>query len=178
MDPEGVVHRDKPGGGGARGWWWQPELPGRKWGEATPPSGKWVKMFELAQLNLFTPEVKKQGASHWRFIAKCWQALGLGGDEVCGEDLDLDADVGGNYGDGGGGGSTCQRPIGGRMPDWCTASLPAPSPSPRSPQPLQLGDHRSRTPPTPGTPSPRLWGPSPPPLTGKARYVDCVLALI
>ena len=37
---------------------------------------------------------------------------------------------------------------------------------------------RSRTPTTPGTPSPRPSGPSPPPWTGKARYVDFVLALI
>ena len=41
-------------------------------------------MFELAQLNLFTPEVKKGGGSHWRFIAMCWQALGLGGMEFTG----------------------------------------------------------------------------------------------
>ena len=33
----------------------------RKWGETTPPSEKGVKMFELAQLNLFTPDVKKGG---------------------------------------------------------------------------------------------------------------------
>ena len=41
-------------------------------------------MFELAQLNLFTPEVKKGGASPWRFIAMCWQAPGLGGMEFAG----------------------------------------------------------------------------------------------
>ena len=35
-------------------------------------------MFELAQHNLFTQEVKKGGARHWRFIAMCRQALGLG----------------------------------------------------------------------------------------------------
>ena len=33
-------------------------------------------------------------------------------------------------------------------------------------------------PPSPGTPSPRPWGPSPPPWTGKAHYVNCLLALI
>ena len=53
------------GGGGVAGaWWWQPELPARKRGVAPPPSEKGVKMFELAQLNVFTPDVKKGGASH------------------------------------------------------------------------------------------------------------------
>ena len=33
-------------------------------------------MFELAQINVFTPD--KGGAGHWRFIAHCWQAMGLG----------------------------------------------------------------------------------------------------
>ena len=42
-------------------------------GGGDPPSEKGVKMFELAQLNLFTPEVRKGGgASHWRFIGMCW----------------------------------------------------------------------------------------------------------
>ena len=38
-------------------------------------------MFELAQTNIFTPERKKGGANHWRFVAHCWQGLGLGGVE-------------------------------------------------------------------------------------------------
>ena len=45
--------------------------------------------------------------------------------------------------------STRPRPTGGRMPAWCTASPPAPSPSPRSQQRPQLGGPRSRTPPNP-----------------------------
>ena len=40
-----------------------------------------MKMFELPQLHLFTPERKKRGGTHWRFIANCWQGLGLGGME-------------------------------------------------------------------------------------------------
>ena len=92
------------------------------------------------------------------------------------EDPDLDADLVSAHGDGGG--STRRRPTGGRMPDRCTASPPGRSPSPSPLQPPQPGAPRSRTPPTPGMPSPRPWGPSPPPWTGKARYVDCVLALI
>ena len=34
-----------------------------------PPPEKGVKMFELAQLNLCTPEKKKWGTTHWLFIA-------------------------------------------------------------------------------------------------------------
>ena len=41
-------------------------------------------MFELAQLNLFTHDVKKGGAGPWRFIAMCWQAMELGGMECVG----------------------------------------------------------------------------------------------
>ena len=52
-------------------------------GSPPPPSEKGVKMFELAQLNVFTPDVKK-GGGHWRFIAHCWQAMGLGGMECVG----------------------------------------------------------------------------------------------
>ena len=55
------------------------------------------------------------------------------------------------------------------------ASRPKSKPKPAQPP---LGPPRSRTPPTPRTPSPRHWGPSPPPWTAKARYVDCVLAVI
>ena len=36
-------------------------------------------MFELAQTNIFTPERKKGGGTHWRFFAHCRQGLGLGG---------------------------------------------------------------------------------------------------
>ena len=42
-------------------------------------------MFELAQTNIFTPERKKGGANHWRFVAHCWQGLGLGGVEWVGK---------------------------------------------------------------------------------------------
>ena len=134
-------------------------------------------MFDLAQINVFTREVRKGGgggeplAVHRPLMA----GAGTWGGGVCGEDLDLDAAWSAIMEMGG---STRHRPTGGCMPDWCAASPPAPSPSPWSPQPPQLGDPRSRTPPTPGTPLPRPRGPSPPPLTGKARNVDCVLALI
>ena len=81
---EGWVHDDKPlwVGGVAGAWWWQPKLPGRKRGVAPPPpSEKGVKMFGLARPNVFTPDVKKEGASHWRFIAHFWHAMGLRGME-------------------------------------------------------------------------------------------------
>ena len=47
-----------------------------------PPPPKWVKMFELSQTNIFTPEQKKGGGIHWQFVAHCWQGLGLGGGGV------------------------------------------------------------------------------------------------
>ena len=54
-------------------------------GGDTPPPEKGVKMYELAQLNLFSPEVKKGGGgSHWRFIPMCLQALGMRGTEFAG----------------------------------------------------------------------------------------------
>ena len=128
------------GGGGVPGWWgWQPELPGRKWGRRPPPTPpeKGVKMFELAQLNLFTPEVKRGGGSHWRFIAMCWQALGLGGVD-CGEDLDLDADLVGAHGDGG------VRPGGGQLGGVCQIGA-------RHRLPAQVQAQARR--------NPRKWGP-------------------
>ena len=66
MDEGVVVHLDKPLRlGVVRGWWgWQRELPGKKWGETRPPPPEMgVKMFELAQLNLFTPDRKKGGGA-------------------------------------------------------------------------------------------------------------------
>ena len=87
----GVVHLDKP----LRlavvqgSWGWQRELPGqgnKRWGEVPPPPpARGVKIFELAQTNIFTPERKKRGATHWRFVAHCWQGLGLGGIEWVGK---------------------------------------------------------------------------------------------
>ena len=46
-----------------------------------PPPEMGVKMFELAQTNIFTPERKKRGGggTHWRFVPHCWQGLGFGG---------------------------------------------------------------------------------------------------
>ena len=44
-------------------------------------------MFELAQTNIFTPERKKGGGTHWRFVSYCWQGLGCGGVEWVGKAL-------------------------------------------------------------------------------------------
>ena len=49
-------------------------MPGRKKGQAAPPSDKGVQMFELAPFNVFTPDVKTGGARHFRFLCMCWQA--------------------------------------------------------------------------------------------------------
>ena len=86
VDEGRVVHLDKPMRVGVvRGWWGRErELPRRKWGETPPPPEKGVKMFELAQFKLFTPEKKKGGGTHRRFIGNCWQAWGLGGIEFAG----------------------------------------------------------------------------------------------
>ena len=80
----GVVHLDKPLRPGvvAGSWGMQRELPGqgnKRWGQVPPPPERGVKMFELAQTNILTPERKKEGATHWRFVAHCWQGPGLGG---------------------------------------------------------------------------------------------------
>ena len=66
----GVVHLDKPLRQGVieGSWGWQRELPGQgneRWGEVGVPPERGVKMFELAQTNIFTPERKKGGATHW-----------------------------------------------------------------------------------------------------------------
>ena len=82
VDEGGVVHLDEPlrlavvNGS----WGWQCELPGPRkgWGEVPPPE-MGLKMFELAQTNMFDPERKKGGATQWRFVPHCWQGLGLGG---------------------------------------------------------------------------------------------------
>ena len=138
------------------------------------PPERGVKMFELAQTNIFTPERKKGGpptGDSSPTAGRGWAWGGLSG--------------WGRHGSGRRPGRRCwpsgvstpRRRTGGCMPGWCTASQPGPSLSPSPPQP-PLGAPRSRTPPAPRTPSPRHWGPSPPPWTAKARYVDCVLALI
>ena len=49
-----------------------------------PHSEKGVKMFELAQLNVFTHDVKKGGWGPWRFIAHHWPTIGLRGMECVG----------------------------------------------------------------------------------------------
>ena len=76
VDEGGVVHLDRPLRlGVVNGWWgWQRELPGpgKRWGEVPPPPEMGVKMFELAQTSIFTPERKKEGGTHWRFVANYW----------------------------------------------------------------------------------------------------------
>ena len=81
-------------GGVPGSWGWPPELPGRKWGETPPPHPeKGMKMFELGQLNLFTPEKKKGGGQPLAIHRHVLASAGTGGDGVCGEELDLDADL-------------------------------------------------------------------------------------
>ena len=86
---EGGIHQYKPlcVGGVAGDWWWQEEMPWGKGGQTAPPSDKGVKMFELVQFNIFTPDVKKGGPSiSGSFACVCrpwdwgvWISLGVRG---------------------------------------------------------------------------------------------------
>ena len=126
------------------------------------PSEERVKIFELAQLNVFTPDVKKGGAGHWRFIAMGWQAMGLGGMECVGSTWTRTATWSGIVGIGGFDPSAANR---GAYAGLVHGIASRPKPKPKAP-------------PTPGLPSPRPWGQTPPAPIGKARYAECVLVLI
>ena len=86
-DPPGQTPAGWGGGGVAGACWWQPEFPGKKRGEAAPPSAKGVMMFELARLNVFTPDIKEGGALavHLHVLASdgtggygvCWEYVGV-----------------------------------------------------------------------------------------------------
>ena len=143
-------------------------------GDAPPPE-KGVKMFELAQLNLFTPEGKKGGGgTHWCFIANCWQGLGLGGMEYGARDWTWTPT------------SSALTDMGGFDPEAANrgayagtvhgiASQPKAKPKPAATPAIGA-------PPQPHPPNPReafgkaLGAMSP--ATAKAGYVDCVLSLI
>ena len=58
-------------------------------------------MFELAQLNLFTPEKKKGGGHPLAIHRQLLVGAGTRGDGVCGKDLNVDADPVGAHGHGG-----------------------------------------------------------------------------
>ena len=63
-------------------WGWQRKLPGPRkgWGEVPhPPPEMRVKMFELAQTNIFTPEWKKGGGHPLAIRRQLLAGLGLGG---------------------------------------------------------------------------------------------------
>ena len=53
-------------------------------GNVVRPLDAGMKMFEMAQLNVFAPEVKNSGVPHFRFLRCFWQAPGLGEREVAG----------------------------------------------------------------------------------------------
>ena len=110
-------------------------------GGAPPPLEMRVKMFELVQTNIFTPQRKRGGGTHWRFIAHDGRGWAWGGLIGWGR-------PGSRRRPGRrcwtSGGSTPRRRTGGRMPGWCTASHSGLSPSPSPPQ----------TPPPPATAPP------------------------
>ena len=62
-------------------WGWQLELPGpgKRWGEVEDPPEMGVKMFELAQTNIFTPERKKGGGHALAIRRSLLAGAGLGG---------------------------------------------------------------------------------------------------
>ena len=140
-----------------------------------PPPEMGVKMFELAQLHLFTSSKKggpptcdssppacrgwawggkEYGARTWTWAPTRSALMDIGGLDP--EAANLGVYAGMVHG---------------------IASRPKSKPKPAA-TPATGGPPHPRTPPAPGTPSPRPWGPSPPPWTGKAPYVGCVLALI
>ena len=158
-------------------WGWQRELPGPRkgWGEVPPPSrngGEDVRV--CANLRLHPRAEKGGGRTHWRFVAHCWQGLGLGGFEYAGKVWTWTPTWSALFDFGGFNPEAAHRRAHAGVVHGI-ASRPKSKPKPAA---TPLGAPRNRTPPTPGTPSPRAWGPSPPPWTAKARYVDCVLALM
>ena len=60
---------------------------------APPPPKRGVKMFQLAQINLFTPERKSGGGHPLAIRCQLLAGSGLRGDRSCGAGLDLDADL-------------------------------------------------------------------------------------
>ena len=61
MEKRGGPQGQTPARGGCGEWHWQPAMSGVKKGPGPPPSDKGVKMFEMGQFNVFTPDVKKGG---------------------------------------------------------------------------------------------------------------------
>ena len=175
VDEGGVVHLDRPLRLGVVNGWsgWQPELPGpgKKWGEVQPPPPfpeMGVKMFELAQTNLFTPTRKKRGATHWRFVANCWQGLGLGGIEYAGKAWTRTPTW------------SALMDFGGFNPEAANrgayagvvhgiASVPKSKPKPAA---TPAGGPPQPHPPNSRDAFVKALGPSPPPWTAKAQYID------
>ena len=163
VDEGGVVRLDRPLRlGVVNAWWgWQPELPGPRkgWGEVSPPPPpeKGVNTFQLAQTNIFNLERKKGGGTHWRFFANCWQGVGLGGVGYVGKAWTWTPTWSALMDFGGFNPEAANRgAYAGLVHD--IASRPK-----TKPKPAALGAPCNRTPATPGTPSPRPRGPSPPP---------------
>ena len=158
------------------GWWWLQKPSGgnkscreEEGARAPPPSAKEVKMFQLAQFNVF---INSGGAGHLRFIPMCWQAMGLGGMVCIGRTRDWSP--------------TWSEIIGvlafhrsatnwGACAGWVHGIAFRRKSKPKTPQP---GVPRRRTLSTPTTPSPRPWGQSPRPSTWKSRYAKSLLPLI
>ena len=132
-------------------------------------------MFDLAQTNIFTPERKKGGAITGDSSPTAGRGWAWGGVEWVGNawvgtpTWSALLGIRGFQPRGGEPGDVCRGGARHRHPAQAQAQARR---SPRWRPPC------SRTPPTPRAPSPRHWGPSPPPWTAKARYVDCVLAVI
>ena len=114
-------------------------------------------MCELAQTNIFTPERKKGGGgTQWRFVAHCWQGLGLGGVEWVGKACVWTPTWSALLAFEGFNPESANRGVYAEVVHGI-ASWPKSKPKPAA---APLGPPRSRTPPTPRTPSPRHWGPS------------------
>ena len=134
------VHTDKPlqVGGVPRVWQWRAEMPGGggEKGKVVPSADKGVKMLEMAQFKVFSPDVKNGGAGREFPVPLPWMGgHGAGGHARRGEDVGVVADTVVDHGG--------WRPAGGRMPD-CYAALP-PAPSLKPPASAQPEDPRNRT---------------------------------
>ena len=167
---EGGIHKDKPLRleGARRKWWWQPKMPGRKKGQAVPPSDKGVKMFESAQFNVFTTGVKKWGGWAFRVPLHVLAGHGTWGHAVGREDVGVVPDAVGDHRDWG------LRPVGRQPGGICEIGArhhlrpqaqAQTSAAPATGGPNRTWVPRSHIPPTPWTPSPRSWGRSSPPWT-------------
>ena len=150
-------------------------MPGRKKGQAAPPSDKGLKTFEFAQFNVFTSDVKKRRGGAFPVHLHVLGGHGTDGYGVCWGDLGVVPDQVEDYGEWGFDPSADNR---GAYAGLVHGIASHPKSKPKTPAAPEPGNPCSRIAPTPEMPSPRPWAQSPPPSTCKAGYGVCVLVFI